>query len=164
MSALPPGDIDAMRGKPLRRTLIARPVAPPVDTTTRRLATCRCGSVRAICTGAPTRVSVSHSPDSQRRSGSAFAVDASFAGDRVSLDGPISRWSAVEGDGTRTTYHFCATCGSTLAYTNDARPGQIAIPVGSFADPTFPPPTVSDWEQTRQPWVAITGDAVEHRD
>ena len=36
MSALPPGDIDAMRGKPLRRTLIARPVAPPVDTTTRR--------------------------------------------------------------------------------------------------------------------------------
>ncbi|WP_242121499.1 GFA family protein [Sphingomonas lacusdianchii] len=167
MSALPPGDIDAMRGKPLRRTLIAKPlaapVAPPVDTT-RRLATCRCGSVRAICTGAPLRVLVNHSPDSQRRSGSAFAVDARFAQDRVSLDGPTSRWSALEGDGTRTTYRFCATCGSTLAYTNDARPGEVAIPVGAFADPQFPPPTVSDWEQTRHPWAAITGDTVEHRD
>jgi len=104
MSALPPGDIDAMRGKPLRRTLIAKPVAapvaPPVDTT-RPLATCRCGSVRAICTGAPLRVLANHSPDSQRRSGSAFAVDARFAQDRVSLDGPTSRWSALEGDGTR---------------------------------------------------------------
>jgi len=162
MSALFPADIDAMRRKPVRRDIVVR--APEPVVVVRRLATCRCGSVRAICTGEPLRVAVSHSPDSQRRSGSAFAVDARFAEDCVSIDGPTNRWSAPEGDGTRTTYHFCATCGSTLAYTNDARIGQVTIPVGAFADPRFPPPTVSDWEQTRQPWVAIIGDDVEHRD
>ncbi len=163
-SALPSADMGEMRRKLLRHELIGRPVDPPSDRTTRRLATCRCGSVRAICTGDPLRVSVCHCPDCQRRSGSAFAVDARFAEDRVSFDGPTQRWSARGGSGTRTTYHFCATCGSTLAYTTDARPGQVAIPVGAFADPSFPPPTVSAWEQTQHPWVEITGDDVEHRD
>ncbi|WP_235530445.1 GFA family protein [Sphingomonas sp. Leaf62] len=163
-SALPPGDLGQMRRTLVRRELIGRPIDPPADHTIRRLATCRCGTVRAICTGDPLRVSVCHCHDCQRRSGSAFAVDARFAKDRVSFDGPTQRWSARGGSGMRSTYHFCATCGSTVAYTTDTRPGQIAIPVGAFADPAFPPPTVSGWEQMQQPWVAITGDDIEHRD
>lgn len=164
MSALPPGDIDAMRRKPPRRTIVAKAPEPRVDITTRRLATCRCGLVRAICTGAPLRVSVCHCHDCQRRSGSAFAVEARFAEDRVTLDGALRRWSATGGSGATTTYHFCSTCGSTLAYADDARPGEVAIPVGAFADNDFPPPTVSGWEQDRHPWVAITGDDVDHRE
>lgn len=164
MSALPPGDIDAMRGRPLRRELIAKPLAPLPDTTTRRLATCRCGLARAICTGAPLRVSVCHCPDCQRRSGSAFAVTARFATDRVTLDGPLNRWSSTGGSGVTSVYQFCSTCGSTLAYTSDARPNEVSIPVGAFADNSFPPPTVSTWEATGQPWVTITGNPVEHND
>ena len=36
-------------------------------------------------------------------------------------------------------------------------PERIAIPIGAFADPSFPPPTVSVWESRRHQWVAVPG-------
>lgn len=165
MSALPPEDIDAMRGRPLRRDFLPKPVVPPPpDTTTRRLATCRCGQVHVICTGTPVRVSVCHCRDCQQRSGSAFSVLARFAEDRVSTDGTMQRWSTTGMSGITTDFQFCATCGSTMVQRSSAVPGEVAIPVGAFADPAFPPPTSSSWEETRHPWVAILGDAVRHSD
>lgn len=37
----------------------------------------------------------------------------------------------------------------------------LAIPVGAFADPDFPPPTVSVYEERMHPWVTLPAD-VEH--
>lgn len=42
--------------------------------------------------------------------------------------------------------------------------GLIAIPVGAFADPHFPAPTFSVWEERKHDWIAILGDNVEHTD
>jgi hypothetical protein len=39
----------------------------------------------------------------------------------------------------------------------------VAVPVGVFADPSFPPPTVSVYESRRHGWVAVP-DAAEHLD
>ena len=44
---------------------------------------------------------------------------------------------------------------------SDARPGLISIPVGAFADPNFPKPTRSIWEQSKHSWVAFNQE-VEH--
>jgi hypothetical protein len=38
-----------------------------------------------------------------------------------------------------------------------------AVPIGAFADPTFPPPTISVWESRRHPWLAVPA-AIEHHD
>ena len=43
-------------------------------------------------------------------------------------------------------------------------PGLVAVPVGAFADPAFPPPTVSGYEERRHRWVEVTGSSVEHVD
>ena len=40
----------------------------------------------------------------------------------------------------------------------DAVPDAVAIPVGAFADPTFPPPRVEVYELRRHPWVELLGD------
>jgi hypothetical protein len=32
-------------------------------------------------------------------------------------------------------------------------PELVAIPLGTFADPEFPAPTVSVWEERKHPWV-----------
>jgi hypothetical protein len=37
----------------------------------------------------------------------------------------------------------------------------IAIPVGAFADPAFPPPQVSVWEERKHRWVVVP-DGAEH--
>lgn len=129
-----------------------------------RVATCRCGQLRAACTGEPVRVSICHCLECQKRTGSAFAAQARWPDERLELTGTFSEWSRVGDSGTRATYRFCANCGATVAYVNEGMPGVTAIPVGAFADPAFPSPSFSVYEERKHPWVAILGDDVEHMD
>ncbi|HZZ87836.1 MAG TPA: GFA family protein, partial [Caulobacteraceae bacterium] len=52
-----------------------------------RVASCRCGRLRAICTGEPVRVSVCHCLECQKRTGSAFAAQARWPEAQVRLVG-----------------------------------------------------------------------------
>lgn len=131
---------------------------------TTRTASCRCGGLTAICRGEPVRVSVCHCLDCQRRSGSAFAFQARWPDTQVAISGEASEWSHTGDSGNRATFRFCPRCGGTIAYTSEGLPGLIAIPVGTFADPAFPPPDYSVFELRKHAWVAVIGDAIEHFD
>ena len=127
-----------------------------------RLATCRCGQFRAVCTGEPVRVSVCHCLECQKRSGSAFATQARWPDEHVTLSGEFSEWERIADSGHKATYRFCPRCGSTLAYVIEGWPGVTAIPVGAFADPDFPPPRFSVYEHRKHSWTVVLGDHVEH--
>ena len=129
-----------------------------------RTASCSCGSLTARCTGEPVRVSVCHCLACQQRSGSAFAVQARFPEERVTVAGASRDWMRIGDEGSHARFHFCPVCGSTLFYTVDEDPGLIAIAVGAFADPDFPAPTRSVYEERRHRWTGISGDDVEHWD
>ena len=130
-----------------------------------RQAECSCGAVKAVVEGEPVRVSVCHCRNCQRRSGSSFAAQARWPEDQVTLTGETRAWTRVNDDGGRATFFFCPTCGSGVAYTLEAMPGLIAIPIGTFADPDFAPgPEYSVYESRKHHWVEITGDTVEHYD
>ena len=47
----------------------------------------------------------------------------------------------------------CPDCGATVHYQLDAQPDLIAIPVGAFADPDFPPAWISVYESRRHAWL-----------
>ena len=66
-------------------------------------------------------------------------------------------------EGEERTFHFCTDCGATVFYRLSTAPDVIAVPIGAFADPTFPPPTVSVFESRRHPWLAAP-DTIEHDD
>ena len=155
-------------GRPPRRTKAGHcgdcPGALHVEVMTVRTATCRCGQLRATCTGEPIRVSVCHCLACQRRSGSAFAAQARWPDERVSLVGDFNEWSQAGDSGSFATFRFCATCGATVAFRNDAMPGETAIAIGAFADPGFPPPKFSVYEERKHGWVTISGDDIEHFD
>jgi hypothetical protein len=130
-----------------------------------RTATCWCGQAQAVCAGEPARVSVCHCLNCQQRSGSAFAAQARFPRDRVALSGTLSDYVRVGDSGKRATFRFCPGCGATLAYTTEAEPELIAIPIGNFADPNaFGPPLYSVYEERKLAWVAITSPDTEHFD
>jgi hypothetical protein len=131
---------------------------------TERVATCRCGQLQAICASEPVRISVCHCLDCQRRSGSAFAVQARFSDEHVRLAGETREWSVVGENGKRATFRFCPVCGSTVSYTSEAMPGMVAVAVGAFGDPNFPPPSISGYEERRHPWVRVVDDGIEHFD
>ena len=134
-----------------------------VDALVRR-ASCACGQLTIDCTGDPVRVSVCHCLDCQRRSGSAFAVQARFPADRVSVSGPSKQWTRIADSGGRSVNNFCPECGSTLFYSSRPHRDLVAVPVGAFADPNFPSPGFSVYERRQHGWVAIVGDGIEHHE
>ncbi len=65
--------------------------------------------------------------------------------------------------GLRAFFHFCPVCGATVYYLIEDIPDVVAVPVGAFADPTFPAPRVSVYESRRHSWTGLPQD-VEHFD
>ena len=124
-------------------------------------AACGCGQLRLTAEGEPVRISMCHCLACQRRTGSAFGMQARFPRERVSIEGRSTEYVRISDDGEPRTFHFCPECGTTVYYWSD--PELIAVPIGAFADPTFPPPTVSVWEARRHPWLQLP-ETMEHID
>ena len=128
---------------------------------TTRTATCRCGRLRAECIGEPIRISVCHCLTCKQRTGSAFSYQARWPEEQVRISGDYKEWERVADSGSKARYLFCPNCGSTVAYTNENFPGAVAVPVGGFADPDFPPPKFSVYENRKHDWVEIIGDDID---
>lgn len=130
---------------------------------TTRHAACSCGQLHVTTEGEPLRISMCHCFACQRRTGSVFGVQTRFARDKVQVEGRSTSYLRTADSGNRITFHFCPECGSTVYYELEKAPELLAVPVGAFADPTFPPPTVSVYEERRHPWVGMPPD-IEHID
>jgi hypothetical protein len=129
-----------------------------------RIAACSCEQLRLTVEGEPARVTICHCLACQRRTGSAFSVQARFGAEQVTTEGESRQFTRVSDEGgVRATFHFCPECGATVFYTVDAMPGFVAVPVGAFADPSFPAPAMSVWEERQHSWVRLP-DEIEHLD
>ena len=126
-------------------------------------AACSCGQLRLTAEGDPIRISMCHCLACQRRTGSAFGIQARFTSDRVRVVGRYSDYVRTSDQGGDGNFHFCPDCGATVFYTLSTTPDVVAVPVGAFADPSFPAPTISVFESRRHPWVAVP-PAIEHHD
>ncbi len=127
----------------------------------KRLASCSCGQLTAEVTGDPVRISICHCLACQRRIGSVFAEQARFPRENVSISGDSTEYVRVGDEGPGARFHFCPKCGSTVYYELMGLQAFIAIPVGAFADPHFPSPSVSVYESRMHQWVVPPADA-EH--
>jgi hypothetical protein len=122
-----------------------------------REAACHCGQLRLEITGDPFTVSICNCLACQRRTGSAFGMQAGFKADQVQVVGRFSDYARIsdEADRKEHVFHFCPECGSQVFYTEPTEPDLVVVSVGSFADPSFPPPTESGYDSRRHPWVGL---------
>lgn len=128
-----------------------------------RLASCSCGELRLSLEGEPVRVSVCHCLACQQRTGSAFGAQARFHRDQVrQREGRSTEFVRTGDAGSRITLHFCPLCGTTVFWEIEALPDHVAVAMGAFADPKFPAPTVSVYEDRRHAWVSL-GDTIVER-
>ncbi len=125
----------------------------------KREAACSCGQLRVVVEGDPIRVSMCHCLACQRRTGSVFGAQARFAAENVRVEGSYKDYVRISDEGDERTFHFCPECGSTVLYEITAMAGMVAVPVGAFADPGFPEPVFSVWEERRHPWVSVPAGA-----
>ena len=126
-----------------------------------RDAACTCGQLHLTAEGDAVRISMCHCLACKRRTGSAFGIQARFLASGVHVTGRYSDYIRTSDDGEQRTFHFCPDCGATVFYTLDGVPDLVAVPIGAFADPTFPPPTVSVYESRQNPWMVLP-DTIEH--
>lgn len=100
---------------------------------------CVCGGVRYVVRGNPERVTICHCAWCQRRTGSAFGIEAVFKLEKVMMsDGLLKTYRHVSDESGRwLDQHFCSTCGSNIGFMLEAVPGIRTIAVGTFDDPSW---------------------------
>lgn len=130
--------------------------------TTRRAA-CSCGQLSLTAEGEPVRISMCHCLECQRRTGAVLSNQARWPRERITVSGASTTYTRTAESGNTLTFRFCPKCGSTVYWEGQAFPGFVAVAIGTFADPTFPAPKLSIWENARHGWVAISGDAAMER-
>ena len=125
---------------------------------THRTASCSCGQLQAHVASDPIRVSVCHCLACQRRTGSVFGAQDRFPSTSVTIKGTSKEFVRVGDEGTQSTFRFCPECGATVYYTAEGLEGFSAVPVGAFADPKFPSPTFSVYEERMHSWISMPPD------
>lgn len=129
-----------------------------------RRASCCCGQLTVDCTGEPIRVSMCHCLACQQRTGSAFGIQARFRQEQLVIAGRTAEYVRIGDEGGHARFRFCPDCGSTVYWDHPGGDGFVAVAVGAFADPSFPPPTFSVYAVRRHPWVSLPPSIVENWD
>jgi hypothetical protein len=127
-----------------------------------REAACSCGQLKLVVEGEPLRVSACHCLACQRRTGSAFSFQARFPRDRIEFSGSSHKYTRISDAGERATFSFCPKCGTTVYYMTASAPDLVAVPVGAFADPSFPAPSFSVWEDRKHAWITMPPGIERH--
>jgi tetratricopeptide (TPR) repeat protein len=91
-------------------------------------------------------------------------MQAAFKAGQVQVTGRYSDFSRVsdEADRMEHVFHFCPDCGSQVFCSEPSEPDRVVVSVGSFADPSFPPPTESGYDSRRHPWVGLPESIQRH--
>jgi hypothetical protein len=138
-----------------------------------RTASCNCGQLTVTTKGPdPDRVVMCNCYLCQKQTGSPFSLQARFPNEQVTIKGKSKAWvfpingakptpyrTCAGSDGITdsaadvVTSHFCPECGSTVYYFRKSDPARTGVRVGAFADPTFPPPMGSGFEEYAHPWT-----------
>lgn len=124
-------------------------------------AECQCGKLSVGLSGPTPGVVACHCVDCQRRSGSPFGVLAYYAADRLTITGEAKRFVRPTASGGVFESYFCPDCGSTVYVKASQHPTLIGVAVGAIADPAYPAPVRSVWEQSTHRWVVLP-EEVQH--
>ena len=119
-----------------------------------RTASCTCGQLRIQVEGEPRGVGLCHCLSCQRRTGSVFAALASFSAP-FKVFGTATEYVRTGDQGASFRFRFCPVCGTTVFHSEVGHEDSVGVAVGAFADPGFPPPSVSVYDSRRHPWVRL---------
>jgi hypothetical protein len=127
-----------------------------------RDARCNCGAITLSLPEEPSKIVVAcHCIDCQRRTGAPFGVGAYYPAEVVTISGSSKEFMHEAASGGKMRNYFCPQCGSTVYWKVTNLPAMIGVAVGAMADPKYPAPIISVFEQSKHDWVQIDA-AVEH--
>lgn len=127
-----------------------------------RTASCTCGQLRISVEGNVLGSGVCHCLACQSRTGSVFATLAVFAAP-WQVTGAATEYVRAGDAGSSFRFRFCPICGSTVFHTEEGGEDRhVAVAVGAFGDPSFPPPEDLVYECRRHAWVGLPEGITRH--
>jgi hypothetical protein len=113
---------------------------------------CMCGQVRYEASGTPFHPTICHCADCRRAVGA--HVVAWFSVPRASL-----RWTGTPPASFKSSApvvrRFCAACGTSLTFEDDAHPDELDLTIASLDDPARVAPIDHVWAASRPGWDMI---------
>ena len=79
-----------------------------------RRAACSCGQLLLTIEGEPSRISMCHCLECQRRTGAVISNQARFPREQIAISGKATAWKRAAESGNALTFHFCPKCGSKV--------------------------------------------------
>jgi hypothetical protein len=94
-----------------------------------REAACSCGQLRVTAQGEPFAVGICHCLACQRRTGSAFGMQAGYEAGQVEVAGRSTEYARTSDEADRKVhvFRFCPDCGSTVFYTEPDEPDLVVV-------------------------------------
>lgn len=123
-----------------------------------RNAHCQCGALKLSVEGDHEAVVACSCLDCQRRTGSVLAVGVYYRKTQVAITGEAREHVRPADSGNQFHTFFCPTCGTSLYFYSDRDPNRIGVAVGAFADPDFPAPVRSVFDQSKHKWITFGAD------
>ena len=121
-------------------------------------ARCSCGALTLTLPEPSKLVVACHCLDCQRRTGAPFGVGAFYPVDAVAISGTPKEFTRDAASGGKVHTYFCPNCGSMVYWKAGNLPSLIGVAVGAPADPKWPAPVRSVFEQSKHNWVQIDGE------
>ena len=117
---------------------------------------CLCESTRFQVSGTATNRCFCHCRSCRRASGAPFVAWATFraATFRITV-GELAEHRSSE----QVRRGFCASCGTALTYSHEARPGELDVALAALDDPSPVQPECHIWVSHKLPWV-VPGDGL----
>ena len=113
---------------------------------------CLCGAVRYEARGNPRYLCFCHCETCRRAAGAPVVPWATFArGELNIVRGTLAQFRSSP----EVLRGFCAACGTSLTYLNEARAEDFDLTLASLDEPQRLAPTMHVWVQDKLPWVSI---------
>ena len=85
-------------------------------------------------------------------------------GRSIRTEGEAKMWQYTGESGNTADFFFCPTCGSGVWYRARPYHDAYAVPLGNFEPGHGFDLQFSVYEERQEPWVSISGDAIERHD
>ena len=121
---------------------------------------CLCGGVRYQVSGQVSSPCFCHCASCRRATGAPMVPWGTFARAGFLITrGALTAYRSSPG----VTRGFCAACGTSLTFHNEARAAEIDVTLATLDDPTLIAPQMHLWVGDKLPWVSINDGRPQHR-
>lgn len=123
---------------------------------------CQCGAVRYELNGPPVVFYICHCTECQKQSSSAFGQSLRINSGDLTVTGTYETIERKRDSGSIVAGDFCPNCGTRLFHRRPQYSETRNIKAGTLDDTSWLKPAGHIWTASKQPWVIIPDDAINH--